>query len=214
MCRPSCLKANPMIDLIPLPYAADALAPHISKDTLETHHGKHHAGYVKKTNAAIAGTPLADAPLEQIIASAEADKDRKLFNQAAQVWNHGFYWHSLSAKPTRPGAALAAAIARDHGSLDALLKDLGEKATAHFGSGWVWLAEKGGTIVIAQSHDAATLATGDTKPLLVIDVWEHAYYLDRRNARDAYVAAVTGELLNWQFASENFENKDVWTYPG
>ena len=203
-----------MINLIPLPYAADALAPHISQDTLETHHGKHHAGYVKKTNAATEGTPLADAPLERIIAQAEADKDKTLFNQAAQVWNHGFYWHSLSATPAKPGTALSAAIDNDHGSLDALLKDLGEKATAHFGSGWVWLAEKGGKIVIEESHDAATLATGDAKPLLVIDVWEHAYYLDRRNARDAYVAAVTGTLLNWDFASANFGSRAAWTYPG
>lgn len=202
-----------MINLIPLPYAADALVPHISKDTLEIHHGKHHAGYVKKTNAAIEGTPLADAPLEQIIAQAEADKNNGLFNQAAQVWNHGFYWHSLSAAATKPGSELAAAIDNDHGSLDVLLKDLGERATAHFGSGWVWLAEKGGRIVIEESHDAATLATGEAKPLLVIDVWEHAYYLDRRNARDAYVAAVTGTLLNWDFASTNFANRAAWTYP-
>lgn len=203
-----------MIDLIPLPYAADALAPHISEDTLETHHGKHHAGYVKKTNAATAGTVLADAPLERIIAQAEADKDRMLFNQAAQVWNHGFYWHSLSAAPTKPGTELAAAIDQEFGSLDALLKELGEKATAHFGSGWVWLAVKGGRIVIEESHDAATLATGEAKPLLVIDVWEHAYYLDRRNARDTYVAAVTGALLNWDFASANFASRVTWTYPG
>lgn len=214
MCRPSRLKALSMLDLILLPYAADALAPHISKETLETHHGKHHAGYVKKTNAAIEGTPLANAPLEQIIASAEAAGDNQLFNQAAQVWNHGFYWHSLSPAATTPGAELAAAINKDHGSLDALLTDLGAKATAHFASGWVWLAEKAGRIVIEESHDAATLATGDAKPLLVIDVWEHAYYLDRRNARDAYVAAVTGELLNWDFAAENFARKENWTYPG
>jgi Fe-Mn family superoxide dismutase len=207
------MKDHPMIDLMPLPYAADALAPQISKATLETHHGKHHAGYVKKTQAAIEGTALADATLEDIIAAAGADKDMKLFNQAAQVWNHGFYWHSLSPDAAEPSADLAAAIKRDHGSLDALLKDLGERATAHFASGWVWLADQGGKIVIEERHDAATLATGEIKPLLVIDVWEHAYYLDRKNARDAYVAAVIGDLLNWTFASENFSRQENWTYP-
>lgn len=202
-----------MISLMPLPYSADALEPHISSETIETHHGKHHAGYVKKTNAAIADTLLADATLEAIIQHGADSKDQKLFNQAAQVWNHGFYWHSLSAKPGKPDDALSAAIARDHGSLDAVLKDLAEQATAHFGSGWVWLALRDGALVIEQTHDAATMATGPTVPLLVIDVWEHAYYLDRRNLRDAYVKAVTEKLLNWDFANRNFASSAVWTYP-
>ncbi len=202
-----------MISLMPLPYGADALEPHIGSETIETHHGKHHAGYVKKTNAAIAGTPLADAALETIIQTAADEKDQKLFNQAAQVWNHGFYWHSLSPKPDKPDAALGAAIERDHGSVEALLTALSEQAIAHFGSGWVWLALRDGAIVIEATHDAATLATGPAVPLLVIDVWEHAYYLDRRNLRDAYVKAVTEKLLNWDFANRNFASAAAWTYP-
>ena len=201
-----------MIALMPLPYSADALEPHIGSATIETHHGKHHAGYVTKTNAAIAGTPLADAAVEAIIKHANDTGDHKLFNQAAQVWNHGFYWHSLSPQPGQPDAALSAAIERDHGSIDALLTDLSAKAIAHFGSGWVWLALRDGAVVIEETHDAATLATGPAVPLLVIDVWEHAYYLDRRNMRDAYVKAVIEQLLNWQFANSNFASGAVWTY--
>lgn len=202
-----------MIALTPLPYAADALEPHIGSETIETHHGKHHAGYVKKTNAAIADTPLADAALEAIIQHAQHKADDKLFNQSAQVWNHGFYWHSLSPKPGQPDAALLAAIKRDHGSLEALIKDLSEKAIGHFGSGWVWLALRDGAVVVEETHDAATMATGPAVPLLVIDVWEHAYYLDRRNLRDAYVKAVTEKLLNWDFANRNFASSTTWTYP-
>jgi superoxide dismutase, Fe-Mn family len=202
-----------MISLMPLPYGADALEPHIGSETIETHHGKHHAGYVKKTNAAIADTPLADAALEAIIQHADDNKDHKLFNQAAQVWNHGFYWHSLSPKPGKPDEALSAAIERDHGSLEALLTNLSEMAIAHFGSGWVWLAMHDGAVVIEETHDASTMATGSAVPLLVIDVWEHAYYLDRRNLRDAYVKSVTEKLLNWDFANNNFANGTVWAYP-
>lgn len=202
-----------MISLMPLPYDSDALEPHISKDTLDTHHGKHHAGYVKKANTLIAEAGLDGLSLEDVIAKAQAGKNTKLFNQAAQVWNHGFYWHSLSPKPTEPDAALADAIARDFGSQADLVKQLAETATAHFASGWVWLAYKKGKLSIEESHDAATLATGEAIPLVVIDVWEHAYYLDRRNLRDAYVKAVTEELLNWRFASENFARSTPWTYP-
>lgn len=202
-----------MISLMPLPYTADMLEPHIGSETIETHHDQHHAGYVKKTNAAIAGTPLADATLEAIIQHAFDNKNQKLCNQAAQVWNHGFYWHSLSPKPGKPDARLSAAIVRDHGSLEGLLKDLAEAAIAHFGSGWVWLAVRDGKVVIEESHDAATMAVGPAMPLLVIDVWEHAYYLDRRNMRDAYVKAVIKELLNWQFANSNFASESVWAYP-
>lgn len=201
-----------MITLSPLPYASDALAPHISKDTLETHHGKHHAGYVKKTNTLCAEAGLSDLTLEAVIARAAGDTNAKLFNQAAQVWNHAFYWHSLSPKRTAPDAALADAIARDFGSQGHLVKELSQKAAAHFGSGWVWLSMLGGKLCVMESHDAATLAIGDAKPLLVIDVWEHAYYLDRRNARDAYLAAVTEDLLNWRFASDNFARAEPWTY--
>ena len=196
----------------PLPYAVDALAPHISAETLELHHGKHHKSYVDKANAAITVTDLAHAPLVTIIRRAAADGNQALFNNAAQAWNHSFYWHSLTPKPTTASVALMAAISKNYGSLDGLMAELGETAKAHFGSGWAWLAARGGDLLITDSHDAGTAVTQAVRPLLVIDVWEHAYYVDRRNDRPAYVAAVTGGLLNWDFASENFGREGQWTH--
>ena len=201
------------ITLMPLPYAADGLEPAISKQTLDKHHGAHHKGYVDKVNTLTADGPLAAAPLEAIIAAARSGKDAKLFNQAAQVWNHGFYWHSLSPARTAPGGALAKALEASFGSLDALKEDLVAAATDHFGSGWAWLMAEGDRLAVSTTHDAETPADGDIVPLLVIDVWEHAYYLDRQNARKAYVDAVVNGLLNWDFAAENFARAKVWTYP-
>jgi superoxide dismutase, Fe-Mn family len=196
----------------PLPYAIDALAPHISAETLELHHGKHHKAYVDKANGIIAGTVLADAPLETIIRSAAGDANPALFNNAAQAWNHSFYWNSLSPKNTEPSVALMAAISKNYGSLDGLIAELGETAKAHFGSGWAWLVARGDELVITDTHDAGTAVTQAVRPLLVIDVWEHAYYVDRRNDRPAYVGAVTGNLLNWDFASENFARDSQWVH--
>jgi superoxide dismutase, Fe-Mn family len=197
----------------PLPYAVDALAPHISTETLKLHHGKHHKAYVDKANAAIASSDLADEPLETIIRRAEASGDQGLFNNAAQAWNHSFYWHSLSPKPTQPSEVLMAAIAKDFGSLDTLKGELGEMAKAHFGSGWAWLVASGNDLRLTDMHDAGTAVTQAVRPLLAIDVWEHAYYVDRRNDRPAYVAALTGHLLNWDFASANFARKSQWVHP-
>lgn len=200
------------IALTPLPYALDALAPHISADTLATHHGKHHKGYVDKVNAAIQGGELADKSLEAIIHHAETTGDKGLFNNAAQSWNHGFYWHSLSPISTKPAGDLLAAIDRDFGSLDTLQAKLKETAAAHFGSGWAWLVEKDGVLSVTDTHDAGcALATG-TKPLLVVDVWEHAYYLDRKNLRPDYLTAVVDHLLNWDFAAENLARDGAWVY--
>jgi superoxide dismutase, Fe-Mn family len=196
----------------PLPYAIDALVPHISSETLEFHHGKHHKAYVDKTNAAIAGTALADASLEAIIRSAAGYENPGLFNNAAQTWNHSFYWHSLTPAKTEPSAELAAAIGKSFGSIDGLKAELGETAKAHFASGWAWLVARGDDLLITDTHDAGTAVTHAVRPLLVIDVWEHAYYVDRRNDRPAYVGAVTGELLNWQFASENFARETQWVH--
>jgi superoxide dismutase, Fe-Mn family len=196
----------------PLPYAVDALAPHISAETLELHHGKHHKAYVDKMNATIAGTVLAEAPLETIIRSAAGDANQTLFNNAAQAWNHSFYWHSLTPDRTEPSVALMAAISKNYGSLDGLTGELGETAKAHFGSGWAWLVARGGDLMITDTHDAGTAVTQEVRPLLVIDVWEHAYYVDRRNDRPAHIAAVTGNLLNWDFASENFARDCQWVH--
>lgn len=200
------------ISLMPLPYGADALAPAISAATLEVHHGRHHKAYVDKTNAALAGSALDGAGLEQIVAAARGT-DAKLFNNAAQSWNHGFYWASLSPKSAAPEGNLLAAIERDFGGTDALVSQLASRGADHFASGWVWLAAQGGKLKVAETHDADTLADGAANPLLVIDLWEHAYYLDHKNARPEYLKAVLDEVLNWDFAAENFARGTCWTYP-
>ena len=197
----------------PLPYADDALAPAISAETLSYHHGKHHKAYIDKTNAAIDGTDHADKSLEEIIATARGN-DQGLFNNAAQSWNHGFYWHSLDGDGGSPTDELKSMIDEAFGSTDELIKKLQERGAGHFASGWVWLAEKGGKLSIEETHDGDTLADNDgVNPLLVIDLWEHAYYLDHQNARPAYLKAVTEGKLNWGFASENLSRGSTWSYP-
>ncbi len=199
-------------ELIDLPFPSDALEPAVSAETLSYHHGKHHKAYVDKTNAAIEGTDMADDDLEAIIAEARGS-NQGLFNNAAQTWNHGFYWYSLSGSETTPSGDLATKIDEAFGSLDALKKKLADAGAGHFASGWVWLAEKGGKLSVEESHDADTLADGDANPLLVIDLWEHAYYLDHQNARPAYLEAVIAKL-NWDFAAENLARGNTWKYPG
>lgn len=201
------------ITLMPLPYDRDALEPAISAATLEKHHGAHHKGYVEKVNRLTRDTALAGERIEAIITAARKSGDKQLFNQAAQVWNHGFYWHSLSPKGGKPDAKLATAIEAAFGSLDALHTELAAAATDHFGSGWAWLVDKGGKLAVTATHDADTPADGDANPLLVIDLWEHAYYLDRQNQRKAYVDAVIAKLLNWEFAGRNYARGKPWTYP-
>jgi Fe-Mn family superoxide dismutase len=198
-----------------LPYAADALAPAVSADTLNTHHGKHHKAYVDKTNAAIEGTDLADASLERIIAEADHSGNQGLFNNAAQSWNHGFYWHSMTPEKKTPSGDLSAAIDSAFGSLDALLEKLQSAGAGHFASGWVWLAaDNSGKLSVEETHDAGTLAIGDKNPLLTLDVWEHAYYLDYKNVRPDYLKTVSTDYLNWDFAAENYARGSIWSYPG
>jgi len=200
------------ISLMPLPYARDALAPAISADTLDTHHGKHHKAYVDKTNAAVADGTLADASLEEIVARSRGS-NQGLFNNAAQTWNHGFYWASLAPAPSRPQGDLAAAIERSFGGLDQLTQELATRGANHFASGWVWLASNNGALSVEETHDAETLADAGPVPLLVIDLWEHAYYLDRKNVRPDYLKAVLDHVLNWDFAAENLTRGRRWTYP-
>jgi Fe-Mn family superoxide dismutase len=199
-------------ELMPLPYAQDALAPAISAETLAFHHGKHHKGYIDKTNAAIAGTELERADLETVIAKAR-ESDAKLFNNAAQSWNHGFYWHSLSPEAQEPSADLAQRIEADFGGLQELKTQLADRGANHFSNGWVWLAAKDGTLTIVETHDAETLADKDTLPLLVLDLWEHAYYLDHQNQRPNYLKAVIDNHLNWAFAEKNLQRGAAWAYP-
>ncbi|MXP10517.1 superoxide dismutase [Pseudoblastomonas halimionae] len=200
-------------DLIPLPFADDALAPAISAETFSYHHGKHHKAYVDKTNAAIEGTDHADKSLIEIVAAARGS-DQGLFNNSAQAWNHGFYWHSLTPESSDPTGDLATKIDEAFGSLDALKKKLKEKGAGHFASGWVWLVEKGGKLEVVDSHDADTVADQGGNPLLVIDLWEHAYYLDHQNARPSYLDAVVDNHLNWEFAAGNLTRGETWPYPG
>lgn len=198
--------------LIDLPYADDALAPTISAETISYHHGKHHNAYITKTNDAIEGTDHADKSLEEVIAAAR-DSNQGLFNNSAQSWNHGFYWHSLCPDGCAPEGELATKIDETFGSFDELKSKLADKGAGHFASGWVWLAEKGGKLSIEETHDGDTLADSGFNPLLTIDVWEHAYYLDHQNARPAYLKAVIDGNLNWKFAVENLARGSAWTYP-
>ena len=181
-----------------LPYEKNALEPHISAETLEYHYGKHHQTYVDKLNGMVEGTDDAGKSLEEIIGSASGG----LFNNAAQVWNHTFYWNCLSPNGGgEPGGELADAIQRDFGSFDNFVEKFNESAVGNFGSGWTWLVKNpDGTLAILNTDDAGTPLTGEAKPLLTCDVWEHAYYIDYRNARPKYLEAFRN-LVNWDFVA-------------
>ena len=195
------------ITLAPLPYADDALAPTVSAKTISFHYGKHHAGYVKTLNGLIAGTKYEGLSLEEIVAASRGAGDTAIFNNAAQIWNHDFYWQSLApaGKGGEPSPELLAAINASFGSLDACKAALADAAVKRFGSGWAWLVMKDGKLVVESTSNAETpCGKPGVKPLLVIDVWEHAYYIDWQNARAAYVKAVVDGHLNWAFASSGF----------
>jgi Fe-Mn family superoxide dismutase len=190
------------ISLAPLPYSDNALDPHISDRTISFHYGKHHAAYVNNLNGLIEGTGLADASLDQIIAAAGPGG---LYNNAAQVWNHTFYWNSMH--PTGggdPSGDLAAAIDASFGSVDAFKQQFAADSIGNFGSGWTWLVREADGLAIVKTNDADTPIKHGQTPLLTIDVWEHAYYLDYQNARPAYVETFIEKLLNWEFAATNF----------
>ncbi len=193
------------IQVPPLPYPDNALAPVISANTVGFHYGKHHQGYADKLNELVAGTPLAERDLAAIVKqTAGKAADLKIFNAAAQVWNHNFYWRSL--KPGgggKPSGALGEKIEASFGGYDGFKQALAEAATSQFGSGWAWLVEDGGALKVLKTSNAETPLTQDQRPLLTIDVWEHAYYLDYQNRRADYVNAVIDKLLNWEFAAEN-----------
>jgi Fe-Mn family superoxide dismutase len=199
-------------ELIALPYDSAALEPAISARTLSFHHGKHHKAYIDKTNAAIEGTDLAGADLETVIAKARGS-NQGLFNNSAQSWNHGFYWNSLSPEAQQPSGDLAQKIDAAFGSFDELKKKLAERGAGHFSNGWVWLAAKDGALSIEETHDGDTLADTGAVPLLTIDVWEHAYYLDHQNVRPDYLKQVIEGHINWAFAAENLARGSAWKYP-
>jgi superoxide dismutase, Fe-Mn family len=193
------------LSLPALPYAENALEPVISAKTLSFHYGKHHRTYVETANKLIAGTELADLPLEKIVKATAGQSDRvAIFHNAAQAWNHNFYWQSLKPKGGgEPPAALAQKMQAAFGGVDACKKELTNAAVAEFGSGWVWLVLDGDKLKIVKTDNADTPITSGLKPLLTIDVWEHAYYLDYQNKRPDYVKGLIEKLANWEFAARN-----------
>ena len=194
------------IALPDLPYARNALAPHISEQTLDFHYGKHHQAYVTNLNKLIEGGPLSDASLEEIIRDAAGDAGKAgVFNNAAQVWNHTFYWHSMSPDGGgAPSGDAAAAINDAFGGYDGFKDAFAQAGATQFGSGWAWLVAKDGKLEIRKTANAETpLTDASCTPLMTMDVWEHAYYLDYQNKRPAYIETFLDKLVNWDFVNEN-----------
>jgi len=193
------------VQLPNLPYAETALEPHYSAKTIGFHYGKHHKTYLDNLNKLVVGTEFADLPLEKIISATAGQADKAaIFNNAAQIWNHSFYWQSLSAKGGgEPPAVLKQKITDSFGSVEACKKELAAAAIAQFGSGWAWLVMAGDKLKVVKTANAEVPFTAGLKPLLTIDVWEHAYYLDYQNRRADYVNAVLDKLINWEFALKN-----------
>ncbi|ATU93970.1 superoxide dismutase [Phyllobacterium zundukense] len=187
-----------------LPYDENALSPTISARTVGLHYGKHHAGYFKKLNTLVQNTAYADLSLEEIVTKSSAAKDQPIFNQAAQAWNHDFYWAQFNGGPAAPTGSFKEAVERDFGGMDGLKKKVVETSDTVFGTGWVWLVKDNEKLDVLGLPDAGTpLAVGKV-PIIGIDVWEHAYYLDYENRRTEHVGAVLDNLVNWRYASEQF----------
>ena len=189
------------VTLPELPYIKDALEPHISSKTLEFHHGKHHNAYVTNLNKLIAGTPMEDLSLEDIILKSAKDPAMTgIFNNSAQVWNHTFYWNCMKKNGGgKPSGKISAEIDKAFGSFDKFIEELKNAAATQFGSGWAWLVKEGDTLKIMKTSNADTPMVHGVKALLTIDVWEHAYYLDYQNRRPDYIAAFFENLVNWDF---------------
>jgi superoxide dismutase, Fe-Mn family len=192
-------------ELPPLPYAKDALEPHMSAKTFEFHYGKHHQAYVTNLNNLVKDTPLAAHSLEEIIKATGHDESKiGIFNNAAQIWNHTFFWHSMKpAGGGAPSGALAQKIDEAFGSLDKFKEVFKNAAVTQFGSGWAWLVEHGGKLEVVKTANAVTPLIQHKKPLLTVDVWEHAYYLDYQNRRPDFVQTFLDHLVNWDFAAAN-----------
>ena len=208
-----------MFTLPDLPYPYEALQPVISAETMHFHHDKHHATYVKTVNELLAESSGHDDSLEGVIRAASGAGEKKLFNNAAQAWNHAFFWKSMAPGRSAPDGALQSAIASAFGDLDALKAAFVKEGAGHFGSGWVWLtADRGGALTVVSTHDAGCPVTeADSTPLLVCDLWEHAYYIDYRNDRKAYLEAWFDALPDWAFAAGQFAaaggNGQAWRFP-
>jgi Fe-Mn family superoxide dismutase len=192
-----------------LPYAKDALAPHMSAETLEFHHGKHHRAYVTKTNGFIEEkADLQGASLVEVIRAASQSGDKKLFNNSAQLWNHSFFWQCLTPGGQQPSGRLAQLIDDGFGGTEQLLQKLGDEAVNHFSNGWAWLVLDRDQLKITSLHDADTPLVHDGMvPLFTLDVWEHAYYIDYRNERPKFVTSVLSNIVNWDFVAQNLDGK-------
>jgi superoxide dismutase, Fe-Mn family len=190
-------------ELPPLPYAEDALEPVISAETLELHHGKHHKKYVDTMNELLAKSDVRGSTLEDLVRSSQG----KLFNNAAQAWNHDFYWHSLAPKAAPPSAAMRQRLERDFGTYEKFVDQFAAAANGQFGSGWAWLVEKDARLQVLATANADTPMAHGVRCLLTLDVWEHAYYVDYRNQRERYVQALIEQRLNWAFAEQNLKRK-------
>jgi Fe-Mn family superoxide dismutase len=194
------------IKLPKLPYDQNALEPHVSAETMKLHHGKHHKAYVDKTNKLISGTPMDELDLVDVIRQARQRTNTELLDNAQQAWNHTFLWHSMTAEgPQRPQGRMAELVKESFGDIAAFRKEFKESATAQFGSGWTWLALDGPKLRIFSTGNADSPAGTARTPLLTLDVWEHAYYVDYRNERPRYVDAFLKNLINWKFAASNLE---------
>jgi Fe-Mn family superoxide dismutase len=195
-------------ELPPLPFDKTALEPHMSAETFEYHHGKHHKAYVDKTNGWIDEKGLAGLSLIQVIEKAKSGGDKGLFNNAAQIWNHTFFWNCLAPAGQKPTGTLADKITASFGSTDALLEKLAAEAVGHFASGWAWLVLEGDQLKVTSYHDADTpIVYEGVKPLLTLDVWEHAYYIDYRNARPKFAETVLANVINWDFVAQNLDGQ-------
>jgi Fe-Mn family superoxide dismutase len=195
-------------ELPPLPFDRTAIEPHISAGTFDFHHGKHHKAYVDKVNGWIEEKGLAGRSLVEVVRLAREKGDKGLFNNAAQVWNHTFFWNCLAPTGTRPSAKLQGLIDSGFGSTANLLKALQDEAVSHFASGWAWLVLEGDKLKVTSYHDADTpILHEGVKPLFTLDVWEHAYYIDYRNARPKFAEAVLENAVNWDFVSENLDGR-------
>lgn len=188
-----------------LPFERDALEPYMSRETFLFHYDKHHKGYVKKLGSLIEGTQYENLDLESVIDIARRNGDIDVLNNAAQVWNHNFFWHSLSPKGGKPAGAIRDLVEKQFNSIEDFKKAFHDAATGLFGSGWVWLVIENGELSIVTSVNAETPVGTDITPLLTLDVWEHAYYLDYRNRRTAFADAFLNNLVNWGFAEANLE---------
>jgi Fe-Mn family superoxide dismutase len=193
-----------------LPFDRAALAPHMSGETLDFHHGKHHKAYVDKTNGMLAEKGLESASLIDVIKAAKAKDDKKLFNNSAQIWNHSFFWQCLApAGSTQLSGDLKSMVERDFGSAEAMLEQLATESADHFASGWGWLVLDGTSLKVTSLHDADTPAVHGLVPLLTLDVWEHAYYIDYRNERPRFLKSILDNLINWDFVATNLDGQGL-----